>query len=402
MGDQYGRQQDMREMRNGGAGATASEPEAQQAHPPGPRHVGEALKARREALGYSLPDLAANLRIRQNFLEAIEEGRWSDLPGHAYSTGFLRSYAQIVGLDPGAVLLRFKQDAAGHEPAPELYFPEPVNESRVPGGAVLLISALLALGVYGGWYVLSAADRSVGDLVPALPERLSKLIYGDGTVVEPPPTPTTVLNQGQVEALVEAAPPSAPEVGSATTTGLPTAPPMPTASTSTPLPATDTTPVAQGPATDEDSEVPQLPDLGQAPAPTTAPEPATPDVEPVAAGEVSGTPAAPAANAPPATTEQVVPTGRVFGLADGKVRVTIRAVEDSWIEVRDGKGTLWASRVLRRGDLFRAPDVPGMVLNTGNAGGLVVSLDGRDLAPLGAKSQVLRNVPLAPEALATR
>ncbi|MBJ7416227.1 MAG: DUF4115 domain-containing protein, partial [Niveispirillum sp.] len=117
---------------------------------------------------------------------------------------------------------------------------------------------------------------------------------------------------------------------------------------------------------------------------------------------VSGTPAAPAANAPPATTEQVVPTGRVFGLADGKVRVTIRAVEDSWIEVRDGKGTLWASRVLRRGDLFRAPDVPGMVLNTGNAGGLVVSVDGRDLAPLGAKSQVLRSVPLAPEALAGR
>ncbi len=390
-------------MRQGGAASAATETDA---HPApsssGPRHVGEALKARREALGYTLPDLAANLRIRLNFLEAIEQGRWSDLPGHAYSTGFLRSYAQIVGLDPGAVLLRFKQDAAGHEPAPELYFPEPVNESRVPGGAVLLISALLALGVYGGWYVLSAADRSVGDLVPALPERLSKLIYGDGTVVEPPPTPTPVLNQGQVEALVEAAPPSAPEVGSSTT-GLSSAPPPPPAADAgTPLPATDTTPVAQGPATDDDSEVPQLPDLGQAPPPTTAPEPATPDVEPVAAGELSGAPAAPAANAPPATAEQVVPTGRIFGLAEGTVRVTIRAVEDSWIEVRDGKGTLWASRVLRRGDLFRAPDVPGMVLNTGNAGGLVVSLDGRDLAPLGAKSQVLRSVPLSPEALAAR
>ena len=384
MGDQYGRQQDMRDMRHAMEGAG----------PAGPTHVGEALKMQREALGYALPDLANSLRIRLNFLEAIEEGRWADLPGHAYSTGFLRSYAQTVGLDPAAVLLRFKHDIAGHQPEPELYFPEPVNESRVPGGAVLLISALLALAVYGGWYALSVADRSVSDLVPALPERLSKLIYGDGsTPPEPPPTPTTVLNPGQVEALVEAAPPSGPEVG---TPGGRLSPSAAASSTSAPLPATDTTPVAQGPAGDDDSEVPQLPDLDQAAAPATAPEPATPDVEPVAAGEVSGPSTS---NTGPLPAANVVPTGRIFGQTDGKVRVTIRAVEDSWIEVRDGKGTLWASRVLRRGDLFRAPDVAGMVLNTGNAGGLVVSLDGRDLAPLGAKSQVLRGLSLAPDAL---
>lgn len=396
MGDQYGRQQDMRDMRHAMA-ATAGE-DAHDDAPAGPAHVGEALKMQREALGYALPDLASNLRIRLAFLEAIEEGRWADLPGHAYSTGFLRSYAQIVGLDPAAVLLRFKHDMAGHEVEPELYFPEPVNESRVPGGAVLLISALLALAVYGGWYALKANDRSVSDLVPALPERLSKLIYGDGsTPSEPPPATTTVLNPGQVEALVEAAPPSGPEVGSPGTRVSPSAA---DASPPAPLPATDTSPAAQGTVLDEDSEVPQLPDLDQAAAPATAPEPATPDVEPVAAGDVSGPATTPAANAAPATADNVVPTGRVFGQTDGKVRVTLRAVEDSWIEVRDAKGTLWASRVLRRGDLFRAPDVAGMVLNTGNAGGLVVSLDGHDLPPLGAKSQVLRGLSLAPDVLA--
>lgn len=389
----------MRDMRHHGAEAAHHE----QQHHHGPRHVGEALKARREALGYALPDLAANLRIRLNFLEAIEEGRWGDLPGHAYSTGFLRSYAQIVGLDPTAVLLRFKQDAAGHEPTPELYFPEPVNESRVPGGAVLLVAALLAVGVYGGWYALSAANRSVGDIVPALPERLSKLIYGDGTVQEPAPAPAPVLAPGQVEALVEASPPSGPEVGSSGgQTSVPSGPVNVAPPAPPPLPATDTSPVAvgSGPAEDE-SEVPQLPDLGQAPpAQEAAAEPATPDVEPVVAGEVAATSPTNGTSPAPAAPEQVPPTGRVFGQADGTVRVTIRAVEDSWIEVRDAKGTLWASRVLRRGDLFRAPDVPGMVLNTGNAGGLIVSLDGRDLAPLGAKSQVMRSISLAPEALA--
>ncbi len=390
-------------MRHHGADAAHHEQQHQPHH--GPRHVGEALKARREALGYALPDLAANLRIRLNFLEAIEEGRWGDLPGHAYSTGFLRSYAQIVGLDPTAVLLRFKQDAAGHEPAPELYFPEPVNETRVPGGAVLLVAALLTVGVYGGWYALTAANRSVGDIVPALPERLSKLIYGDGTVQEPAPTPAPVLAPGQVEALVEASPPSGPEVGSGGgQTSVPSGSVNVAAPTAPPLPATDTSPVAAGNGpTEDESEVPQLPDLGQTP-PTqeAAVEPATPDVEPVAAGDVAPDAPTNASNQPPPAPEQVPPTGRVFGQSDGKVRVTIRAVEDSWIEVRDGKGTLWASRVLRRGDLFRAPDVPGMVLNTGNAGGLVVALDGHDLAPLGAKSQVMRSISLAPEALTAR
>lgn len=397
MADNHGRHHDMRDLRDGGAAAESPSPG-------GPRHVGEALKARREALGYTLPDLAANLRIRLNYLHAIEEGRWADLPGHAYSTGFLRSYAQVVGLDPAAVLLRFKQDAAGHEPTPELYFPEPVNESRVPGGAVLLIAGLLAVGVYGGWYMLSAADRSVGDLVPALPERLSKLIYGDGTM-EPAPAPTQVLAPGQVEALVEASQPSGPEVGAST--GIagsdPASAPAPTGTApAVPLPATDTSPVGPvaGTTPDEDSEVPQLPDLGQAPAPVID---ATPDSEQDASPVINGDAIPrPASTAPPAPAEQVTPTGRVFGQADGTVRVTIRAVEDSWIEVRDSKGTLWASRVLRRGDMFRAPDVPGLTLNTGNAGGLVVALDGRDLAPLGAKSQVLRSVPLAPDNLAGR
>lgn len=382
MADQ--RQMDMRENR----GARPAEPALE---PGGPRHVGEWLKQQREALGYPLPALANSLRIRLIYLQAIEDGRWADLPGAAYSTGFLRSYAQTVGLDPGAVLERYKRDSGGQKPAPELYFPEPVNESRVPGGAVLLIAALLAALVYGGWYIMSGSDRSVGEQVAELPSRLSKLIYGD-QISDPAPPPVRVLQPEQVEALV-ATPPAPPAAE--------TTPPPAT----TPVPATDAPPATDtsrptAPA-EEESEVPQLPDLGQAPAPAPVTEPADPDVEPVAAGE------APAAPPPPTETAvahaaDVPASGRVFGLAEGPVRVTLKAVEDSWVEIRDGKGTLWASRVLRRGDVFRAPDVPGLVLDTGNAGGLIVTLDGRDLPPLGAKSQVLRNIDITAASLAAR
>lgn len=396
MADHQGRAQDMRD----GIGNAAAEPTPAS----GPRHVGEWLRLQREALGYGLPDLAAGLRIRLNYLEAIEEGRWGDLPGQAYTVGFLRTYAQTVGLDPGTVLLRFKQETAGGGQEQELYFPEPVNESRVPGGAVLLIAALLGVLVYGGWYALSASDRSVGDFVPELPERLSSLIFGEQLPTPPPPEPTTtMLAPGQVEALVGDSGPTAPEIGASSS--IPGGAPLPPTSPAgeiadAGMPATDTSRAPVQAGGEEDSEVPQLPDLGQSAAPPTpAAEQAAPDSEPVVTADAAATSTAPSK---PTIVTDVPPSGRVYGVAEGNVRVTVRALEDSWIEVKDGKGTLWASRVLRRGDLFRAPDVPGLVLNTGNAGGLLVTLDGRDLPPLGAKSQVMRGVPLTPDTLPGR
>ncbi|WP_084437657.1 helix-turn-helix domain-containing protein [Niveispirillum irakense] len=395
MADHHGHHHDMRD-RIAKAGGGDHPP---QVTPDGPRHVGELLRQQREALGYPLPALATNLRIRQSYLEAIEQGRWTDLPGAAYSTGFLRSYAQIVGLDPSDVLARYKLESAGYKADPELYFPEPVNESRVPGGAILLIAGLLAVLVYGGWYVLSASDRSVGDTVADLPDRLSKLIYGD-QITEPEPPPIRVLDPAQVEALstpqtATPAPPPPDTVDKAVDKAAIAAD---TAPSDAPPPATDTS----RPNGEEESEVPQLPDLGQGAAPVA--EPATPEAEPVVRPE--GTPPPPPPSGedapPPLRSADIPPSGRVFGVAEGPVRVTLRASEDSWVEVRDGKGTLWASRVLRRGDLFRAPDVPGLVLNTGNAGGLLVTLDGRDMAPLGAKSQVLRSIDITPDALAAR
>ena len=43
--------------------------------------VGADLRAARERAGWGLPAVSAHLRIRLPFLEAIEEGRISDLPG---------------------------------------------------------------------------------------------------------------------------------------------------------------------------------------------------------------------------------------------------------------------------------------------------------------------------------
>ena len=66
------------------------------------RSVGAELAAARERLGWSLPDIAAHLRIRQPYLAAIEQGRLEELPGNAYALGFVRTYApRLVALGLG-------------------------------------------------------------------------------------------------------------------------------------------------------------------------------------------------------------------------------------------------------------------------------------------------------------
>jgi len=69
--------------------------------------VGRLLRNQREARGLSIEDVARNLRIRRPYIEAIEQGRFEQLPGAAYIPAFLRAYARHIGLDPAKVLTAY-------------------------------------------------------------------------------------------------------------------------------------------------------------------------------------------------------------------------------------------------------------------------------------------------------
>jgi len=55
-------------------------------------------------------DVAAELRIRESYLDAIERGELEALPGPAYQLGFVRAYARILGLDGDEILRRFRAE----------------------------------------------------------------------------------------------------------------------------------------------------------------------------------------------------------------------------------------------------------------------------------------------------
>jgi len=169
------------------------------------RFVGAELAAARERLGWTLPDIAAHLRIRLPFLVAIEQGRIEELPGTAYAMGFVRTYAKSLGLEPDAIARRFRAEVADVARKPELAFPAPVPERGVPAGAVVMLGAVLAIGAYIGWYRASG-DKPGAEPVRPVPERLAEL-------VAPPvatPAPTAVPEPPVAAAAPPAAAPIAP------------------------------------------------------------------------------------------------------------------------------------------------------------------------------------------------
>ena len=61
--------------------------------------IGGLLKSTRERTGKSTKQVSLDLRIRRVYIEAIEENKYEDLPGSAYEIGFVRTYADYLGLD---------------------------------------------------------------------------------------------------------------------------------------------------------------------------------------------------------------------------------------------------------------------------------------------------------------
>jgi hypothetical protein len=61
--------------------------------------IGGSLREARLKRGLSPADVQKAIRIRDRYLQALEEERWELLPGDAYVKGFLRTYADYLGLD---------------------------------------------------------------------------------------------------------------------------------------------------------------------------------------------------------------------------------------------------------------------------------------------------------------
>jgi cytoskeleton protein RodZ len=162
---------------------------------PGALAVGATLRCRREALGLDIADVAAALRIKPAYLVALEAGRIDALPGAVYAIGFVRAYADHLGLDGSQVLRCFKRESALLAAKPDLTFPIPLGERSVPGGGMLLVALILAICAYGAWLYMSNDEAPRRERVAEVPLELLPKPQPPGVrpAVSPPREPTGAL-----------------------------------------------------------------------------------------------------------------------------------------------------------------------------------------------------------------
>lgn len=123
--------------------------------------AGRKLSEARRQRGWSLDEVADRIRVRKEFLEALEEMNVKLLPGKAYALAFLRSYARELGIEEKAIVDQFQDECAltrDDEAKPAIRSPTSKPRQRPPWAAAAAL-VLIAAG-FVGWRAVDSQLRS--------------------------------------------------------------------------------------------------------------------------------------------------------------------------------------------------------------------------------------------------
>ncbi len=331
--------------------------------------LGQYLRREREMRGVSLAEVSEETKVKRHFLEVIEAGEHGGLPSPIYVRGFLRSYAAFIGLEAADVLQRY-QEALDQEAAAEAQAatPEPAATPPTSGAIVERIlrpaddsrmrerrKDLVVGGIFGvhqgrnrirGRSLLFGSVAGAGLLVIVGIYLLTQLLSA-------PKERVTTYRENMARTLATDLPEPARTHKDLTANGpvLDTLPPKELAAPSVPRvapprPPTLTAPPAATLTTSTPSHTPTPPPL---PAPTAVPS--------HAAGH----------------------------------HLIIEAHERSWLAVRIDDTTT-KEFMLVPGDRVKLAARSGFALTVGNAGGIVLTVDGKRHPHLGDHGQVVRDL----------
>ncbi len=366
--------------------------------------VGGELRSARVKAGYDLREVADALRIRYQHLEALECGYHNQLPGKTYAVGFVRAYAEHLGLSPDDLTRRFKSEMGGpaaaagpvRETPMDLGFPSPREETQLPTGTTMILVLLIVLGLGAGWF-FSQSSSGPAEYEPEVPEA-PQFVEPQTSLLRPPPS-------------------------------VPTDKPRPAPVSDSPLLQNLTAQNGVSAQADPETAVP----VAETPAPEPEPEPVVSEADeaPAITEEASGseTALAEADSADTAVTdsfqgpplpvrdpeaaaqetgeesfsalEQVV---RDVSAAEAGNRrnIQIVALETAWIRVDNGQGDILIQRQLTAGEVFDVPADGGYVMAARNAGAFQIVLDGDSVGLAGRRGEFLSGLALDPAALQGR
>ena len=172
-------------------------------------NFGASFKQARESAGLPLEKIAAETRISTRFLAAIENEDFPLLPGGVFNRGFIRSFAERVGLNPDQALADYdKISVAVEEPVEVLRNVERASMRKSERNLYPIAAGLLAVLVLV-FYVVTR-NGSAGSAAEPAPAAAAP----PAVVTQPEPVSTTSLPVTQAEPVVPppAPPPTTPPV----------------------------------------------------------------------------------------------------------------------------------------------------------------------------------------------
>ncbi len=126
------------------------------------KSLGEFLRAERQARGISLEQISADTRISMDMLRAIEHGNVEQLPAPVLIKGFLKAYAEKIGLNPEEVIVEYQnllEEAGDHQEGIEKFHQRLQPQSSNKKLLVLVIALTLITGLIFFWYRPSSVKK---------------------------------------------------------------------------------------------------------------------------------------------------------------------------------------------------------------------------------------------------
>ena len=388
------------------------------------RHIGADLNAARLERGLQINEIAHLLRISKGYLKNLEAGEFNQLPGPTYVSGYLRTYAREIGLDPAEITQRYRALLGAGEDRPEYSFPVDKQRPQRSGAMMASIVVIFAVAGYGGWYALGKPDVISSIMQDSQPE-----------IVAAPQVETTVTepdNLGSADAeqpeLVEAAPPVVEEPAVASAPLASAEPEATDTLTAAPLEVAgnENNPAPVLPADDSPivADLESGTEVAPLAVPSAEPEaelalsdetPVIPSVENGAGEETasvaqnlasSDTSVLPEADGEAeegsdlaAAASEALGGASGTGVAFARERapdleITLRATGVSWVEIIRNDGEEVMTKLMRTGETYLVDSRDRLYLSTGNAGGLELVFDDGTVRPIGESGEILRDLLL--------
>lgn len=156
--------------------------------------MGDTLRRTREAQGLSISEVANALKLNPRQIEALESGRFAQLPGLAFTRGFLRNYARLLKIDAAPLLAGLQAPDTGEPmelaPASNAHGDMPqigrgrFRRSVIPG--VLAALALFGI-VVAGWYYDTLRKKPAEELALPAPDAEQAVAAGEQPGAQPTP-----------------------------------------------------------------------------------------------------------------------------------------------------------------------------------------------------------------------